>query len=232
MFDSFLPLPLDMAKSMGDWLRIELTYTSNAIEWNTLTWKETALVVEDWITPWGKAVIEILEAQNHDKALSFLLELWEKRKVSTITQYDILALHALILGSINPGNAGIYRNQNVRIAWSQTILPNYMKVPLLMDELEAWLQSTIDDPLLIACELHYRFVRIHPFVDWNGRTGRLLFNLILLISWFPLSFIETKERAIYIDSLETYDAHLDSTSYYEIMLQSVERSLDLYLDLF
>ena len=227
--DKFQPLPKDLVKNMWDWLRIELTYTSNAIEGNTLTRQETALVVEDWITPAGKTVVEIMEARNHNKALTFIMELAEKRTIGKITQSDILDIHNLILTGIQTENAGVYRNQNVRITGSQTILPNYMKVPDLMEEMEQWLHSTNDNLLMIAADLHYKFVRIHPFIDWNGRTWRLLFNLILLIGWYPLSFIETKERSKYINSLEALDNHGDTYPYYEVMLKSVERSLDLYL---
>ncbi len=228
--ETFQPLPKDMAKNMGDWLRVELTYTSNAIEGNTLTRKETALVVEEGITPSGKKVIEILEAQNHNTALSFIMKLAEKRKLQTIIQQDILDIHTIILTGIQTDNAGRYRTQNVRIAGSNTVLPNYIKVPHLMDELEKWILSHTKVPLLFACDLHYKFVRIHPFIDGNGRTARLLFNLVLLISGYPLSFIATKERWDYLDSLEVVDNHWDTTQYYEIMLKSVERSLDLYLD--
>jgi len=228
--DKFAPLPPDMAKNMGDWLRIELTYTSNAIEWNTLTRQETALVVEEGITPAGKSVVEILEAQNHNKALTFIMELAKQRTIAEVSQNDILDIHRIILTSIQTENAGVYRSQNVRITWSETILPNYMKVPDHMNELENWLHNTNDSLLMVACDLHYKFVRIHPFIDWNGRTWRLLFNLILLIGWYPLAFIETKERGKYISSLEVFDNHKDTFPYYEIMLKSVERSLDLYLD--
>ncbi len=228
--DTFQPLPVDMIKSMWDWLRVELTYTSNAIEGNTLTRKETAIILEDGISPAGKKIVEILEAQNHNKALTFIIDLAKKRTTTTISQQDILNIHNIILTNIQTENAGTYRNQNVRISGSSTILPNYMKVPELMNDLEHWVQHYNENPLLLACDLHYKFVRIHPFVDGNGRTGRLLFNLVLLMSWYPLSFIATQERNKYLESLETLDKHWDATTYYQVMLQSVERSLDLYLD--
>lgn len=215
---------------MGDWLRVELTYTSNAIEGNTLTRKETALVIEEWISPSGKKVIEIMEVRNHNNALSFIMKLAKKKTVNQISQTDIFHIHTIILAGIWDENAGIYRNQNVRIAGSNTVLPNYIKVPQFMDNLENWIKNYSGSPLLLACELHYKFVRIHPFVDGNWRTGRLLFNLVLLMSGYPLAFIATNERWKYLDSLEILDTYWDNLSYYQVMLQSVERSLDLYLN--
>lgn len=227
--NSYKPLDKGFIKNMWDWLRIELTYTSNAIEWNTLSRRETALIVEEGISPWWKTVVEILEAKNHHKALDYVFELSEKRKINEITQRDILDIHNTILDGIDNSNAGSYRNHNVRVSGSATIFPNHMKVSDLMDDLEHWLQSNSDDIVKIAADLHYKFVRIHPFADGNGRTARLLFNLVLLIGGYQLSFIEKKERTKYVKSLETVDSVEEYDDYYEIMFHSVERSLDLYL---
>ena len=134
--DDYQPLDKALINNMGDWLRVELTYTSNAIEWNTLSRRETALVVEDGIVPAGKTVIEILEAKNHHKALDYVFELAQKRTIHTITQTDILDIHRIILDGIDDRNAGMYRTHNVRVSGSDTIFPNHMKVADLMDELE------------------------------------------------------------------------------------------------
>lgn len=224
------PLDKGFIKNMGDWLRVELTYTSNAIEGNTLSRRETALIVEEGISPWWKTVVEILEAKNHHKALDYVFELAKKRKVDEITQRDILDIHSIILDGIDDSNAGSYRNHNVRVSGSSTIFPNHMKVSDLMDELEQWLKNNTDDIVKIAADLHYKFVRIHPFADGNGRTARLLFNLVLLIGGYQLSFIETKERTRYVKSLETVDTTEQYDDYYKVMFHSVERSLDLYLN--
>jgi Fic family protein len=195
-----------------------------------LTKQETAIVVREQLSVAGKSINEILEAKNHDTALSYVFSLAKKLPIHKISQSHILHIHELILSGIDDSSAGTYRQVPVRIAGSRTILPNYFKVPKLMDELEHWLHTTKIDPLNIACELHYRLVSIHPFVDGNGRTARLLFNLILLIAGYPASYIAKEQRASYLSVLEKAQTTGDKKAYEKLMLASVERSLDLYLD--
>jgi len=228
--DQLKPFPVDLIKNLNAWLRIELTYTSNAIEWNTLTRQETNLVVNEWLSVSGKLFIELLEAKNHDTVLSVILEFAQKLSIKKISQQHILYIHQQILKGINDINAGVYRSVPVRIIGSQTILPNYLKVPDLMDDLEQRLSTTKEDPLIIAIELHYRLVSIHPFIDGNGRTARLLFDLVLLIAWYPLAFVPVTERARYISSLEQAQTGWPKTTYQEFMLWCIESSLDLYLN--
>lgn len=221
--------PVALKTNLADRLRIELTYNSNAIEGNTLTKQETAIVVREQLSVAGKSVREILEARNHDEALSYILALAKHIKIHDIRQSHILHIHELILSGIDDSSAGTYRQVPVRIAGSRTILPNYLKVPHLMDKLEHRLKTSKGDPIHIACDLHYQLVSIHPFVDGNGRTARLLFNLILLIAGYPASYIAKTERAVYLSALEKAQTTGAMDKYYEIMYASIERSLDMYL---
>src|SRR3989338_8364235 len=168
--DAYKPLPVEVIKNLDDWFRIELTYTSNVIEGNTLTRQETALVVEEGITVQGKSLQEHLEAINHAKAFDFIQKELMGKNRTGITQQDILEIHRTILHKIDDTNAGRYRMVAVRLRGSQTILPNPLKVPELMDEFIQWLhQSNSNHPVKIAAEAHYKLVTIHPFVDGNGR---------------------------------------------------------------
>lgn len=213
-------------KNILEFWRIKLTYNSNSIEWNTLSELETKLVVEDWISIWNKKVIEIFEAKNHAKALDYILKLSEKIKTNEIDEKIILNIHEKILQWINDENAWKFRNCRVRIAGSQVILPNYVKVPDLMFKLENWIKNNNDDLIKFACDLHFKFVSIHPFVDWNWRTARLLFNLVLLIKWFPIISIRVSNREKYLKSIEKAQLTWNLQDYYEVMENEIIASLD------
>lgn len=228
--DKLRPLPPAVLANLDDWFRVELTYTSNALEGNTLSRAETALVVEKGITIEGKTLKEHLEAINHAQALDFVKELTRKNR-SQITQKTILEIHKLILTRIDDLNAGRYRNVPVRIAGSRVVLPNAMKVPKLMDEFEAWLHEKSSlHPATLAAEAHYRLVTIHPFTDGNGRAGRLLMNLLLIQEGYPPAIIRRRDRQRYIDAIE--QAQLDGTmdDFLAIIFEAAQRSLDIYLE--
>ena len=139
--DSYRPLPDTIVRNLDDWFRVELTYTSNAIEGNTLTRRETALVVEKGLTIGGKSLIEHLEATNHAHALDWVKE-QIKRKPQAVTEKDILLIHDIILKGIDDQNAGRYRNVPVRISGSVVVLPNPRKIPDLMEKFLEWLKNS------------------------------------------------------------------------------------------
>jgi Fic family protein len=229
ILDSARPLSKDLVLNLEDWFRIELTYTSNAIEGNTLTRQETALVVEKGLTVGGKSLSEHLEATNHAQALD-----WVKTQINKnsklINENDILNIHNIILKGINDAIAGHYRNVSVRISGSTVILPNPKKVPKLMEEFILWLQNSNNlHPIELAAEAHYRLVTIHPFVDGNGRTARLLMNMILLMKGYPTAIIRKRDKLSYIKSLETAQLGGSKSNYMKLIAKAVERSLDIYL---
>lgn len=228
--DGFRPLPPDLVKNLEDWFRVELTYTSNAIEGNTLSRSETALVVEKGITVSGKTLTEHLEAINHAEALDFIKELVGKKR-EDITERDVLDIHSLILSKIDDSNAGRYRNVAVRIAGVPVVLPNPLKVPKLMKDFYKWLHSNNrDHPVKIAADAHLQFVTIHPFADGNGRTARLLLNLLLLQKGYPPALIRKEERKVYIDSISKAQLEGDNDIYYKVIYKAVNRSFDIYLE--
>lgn len=229
LFDAKKPLSKTVVSNMNDWFKVELTYTSNAIEGNTLSRQETALVVEKGITVEGKTVQEHLEAINHAKAFDFIQTLTHKSH-KEITEQETLDIHRIILKGIDDASAGRYRTIGVRIAGSTAILPNPMKVPELMKDFIVWLHTATGDVVDIAAEAHFKFVCIHPFVDGNGRTARLLMNLILIQAGFPPAIIRKEDRIHYINSIEHAQLTKDASVFRKIIYHAVLRSLDLYLE--
>ena len=227
--DQHRPLPDALMRNLEDWFRVELTYTSNAIEGNTLTRRETAMVVEKGITVGGKTLIEHLEATNHARALDWVRD-QVKRKPHDLIEKDILQIHDIILKGISDEGAGHYRSVAVRISGSTVILPNPLKVPDLMDDFITWLKQTDKlHPVELAAEAHYRLVTIHPFVDGNGRTARLLMNLILLMTGYPAAIIRKRDRLAYIGALEKAQLGGSKEDYLKIISSAVDRSLNIYL---
>ncbi len=228
--DRYRPLPTALVRNLEEWFCVELTYTSNAIEGNTLTRHETALVIEKGLTVGGKSLKEHLEATNHAKAFDWILTLLQK-KISFLTEQDILYLHSLILKGIDDPYAGAYRTVSVRISGSRVVLPNPHKVPELMATLLNWLQTAHSlHPVERAAEAHYRLVTIHPFVDGNGRTARLLMNLLLMMTGYPSAIIRKQDRLAYINSLEKAQLGGSKEDYLKLIFKAVDRSLNIYLE--
>lgn len=228
--DHFRPLPSVLVKNLEEWFLIELTYTSNALEGNTLTRKETAAVVEKGLTIGGKSLIEHLEATNHAKALTDIMALAES-KTSTLSENDILTIHNTILRGIDDENAGHYRSIPVRISGSPVVLPNPKRVPDHMQSFIADITAEKDKhPVELAAQAHYQLVTIHPFVDGNGRTARLLMNLILLQHGYPPALIRKRDRLKYISALEKAQLGGSIADYHKVIFDAANRSLDIYLN--
>ncbi len=228
--DNFRPLAPALVRNLEDWFRVELTFTSNAIEGNTLTRRETAVVIEKGLTVGGKSLQEHLEATNHAEALDFIHKLI-KKKPADLRATEILTIHSIILKSIDDENAGHIRSIPVRISGSPVIMPNHRKVPDLMLEFYTWLTSKHGmHPVEFAGEAHYRLVSIHPFVDGNGRTARLLMNLLLMMYGYPPAIIRKSDRLAYISALEKAQLGGSKTDYEKIIARAAHRSLDIYLE--
>lgn len=228
--DAFRPLPPELVKNLEEWFKVELTYTSNAIEGNTLTRAETALVVEKGITVQGKSLKEHLEATNHAEALDYIKTLVNKKR-QELTENDILDIHKAILQKIEEDHAGRYRTQHARLTGSETILPNPVRIPDLMKTFIKWLTGTnLDHPVEIAADAHFRLVSIHPFSDGNGRTSRLLMNLLLMQEGYPPAIIRKEERLEYVNALEKGQVANGIDDFYNLIYEAVDRSLDIYLE--
>ncbi len=219
----------ELLRGIFQWLRTELAYTSNNIEGNTLTREETMLTVEEGITSGSKPLKDYLEARNHAEAFDYVLSLMD---VEDIHYEDvILKIHTIILNGINDENKGCYRNVHVRISGSNAVLPNPVKVPYLMEEFAKKLDFQADD-VLKALEAHYKLVEIHPFIDGNGRTARLLMNLILLRARVLPMIIAPRERKRYLAAINRRNTHGKLLHYYKYMLGLLGKSQDMYSKMF
>lgn len=228
MIDSSRPLSAHVSKQLKDKLTIELTYNSNAIEGNSLTLSETKVVLENGITIKGKPLKDHLEAINHKHAIDYIEELVSKE--SELSEYDIKSLHYLILTGIDEENAGKYRNLNVYISGAKHIPPNYLNVPLEMQILIAKYQKWKElHPVVRACYLHGEFVKIHPFIDGNGRTARLLLNFELIKSGYPPVIIKNESRTEYYNALDEACTTNDYTKFIQMIVDLISEAEDTYL---
>lgn len=219
----------NLVKKLEDWFCIELTHTSNALGGNTLTRRETALIVEESLTVGGKSFIDHLEVNNHVHAIEWVRELAQNASALP-SEKQLLELHSLVLRGIDDQNAGCYRNVSANISDTITTLPHPSKVPELMTQFIISLRSYTDlHPVQLAAEAHYRLLNIHPFSDGNGRTARLLMNLILISHGYPPAIISKREKTSYINSLEKAQLGGSLDDYLKIISKAVSRSLDIYL---
>lgn len=230
ILDSKRPLPKETLKSLEENFKLEWTYNSNAIEGNTLTLKETKVVLEG-ITIGGKTIREHLEAINHKEAIEFLEELINDN--SELSEMDIKNIHALVLKGIDNENAGRYRTENVIISGASHIPPESVIVAELMEKLiyryDEWKERY--HPIIVTALLHAEFVKIHPFIDGNGRTARLLMNFEAMKNGYPPIIIRTEQRHSYYDALDKGAMTGNYTDFVKMVTKQAEEMLDLYLKL-
>ncbi|WP_129600364.1 Fic family protein [Anaerophilus nitritogenes] len=230
LLDNNRPFPEYTVKSIRENLLLEWTYNSNAIEGNTLTLMETKVVLEG-ITVGGKTLREHLEVINHKEAILYVEEIVQNKEA--LTEWQIKNIHRLVLKRISDKYAGTYRNQDVIISGAVHIPPNFLTVPKKMNKLINWYETDAQKlhPIERAAYLHGVFVGIHPFVDGNGRTARLLLNLELMKNGYPPTIIRNEKRIDYYTSLDKAHTTNEYTDFVQLVAQEVERSLDIYLKL-
>lgn len=224
------PLPQSALKKIQDHFRIEMTYNSNAIEGNSLTLKETFLVINEGITVKGKPLKDHLEARDHYLTLNYLYDLVENGKHHTMSEHLIRSMHQLIMQETDKEWAGVYRNANVIISGADYIPPDALEVAHKMKQLIDWVKGNKSNLHIIelAALLHHKLVFIHPFFDGNRRTSRIIMNLLLMQYGFPLVIILKNDRKKYYNVLSQADK-INYKPLVQFIAQSVERSLDLYL---
>lgn len=227
--DSKRPIPKETLRSLEDSINLEWTYNSNGIEGNTLTLRETQVVLEG-ITVGGKSIKEHLEAINHEKAILYLNDL--VKEDNPITEWNIKGIHQLVLKDIDDENAGRYRRENVTIKGATHIPPDYLKVPELMEKLVLNYENWNDfHPIIQAALLHGELVKIHPFIDGNGRTSRLLMNLDLMNHGYNPVIIKKEDRLEYYEALDKAHTTSDYTDFIKLITKLEIEMLKKYLTL-
>lgn len=225
--DSFRPLSFDILKQLQEYYKIGLTYTSNALEGNTLDLAETKVVIEDGLTINGKPMKDHLETLGHADAFNELLEL---AKSDSITEENIKCLHKLFYTKIDSQNAGCYRKNAVIVTGADINFP-------LPKELNKEMQNFVESlpelkeklhPVEYAAMVHALFVNIHPFIDGNGRVARLLMNLALLQTGYNITVIPPVVRADYIRALQDSN-HKNFTPFVNFISEMVLEAQKEYL---
>ena len=229
---NFLRQNLDNA-TIKEALKVEFLYESNRIEGNTLTLRETQLVINEGMTISGKSMREHLEAINHKEAILFIEDLVTQKM--ELSEYVLKQIHGIVLYGIDRENAGVYRKLPVAIAGSKHLPPQPYLLQDLMEDYFRFYELHRNDlhPVILAAEMHERLVSIHPFIDGNGRTSRLIMNLILLQHGFPLAIIggDYESRMAYYDALEKVQTEDDKQSFILLIAEKVLSGLDRYINI-
>jgi len=232
--DSFRPLTPAEAKSLSDAFDLEYTYESNRIEGNSLTLAETQVVLERGVTVAGKPLIHHLEAINHRDALLLVKRLVDEK--TPLTPSVLLEINRIILkGSVYEDKSGRFRTEPVRIKGSRHVPPNYMVVPDRMNELyqdfQKW-QADGRHPVQIAADLHFHLVRIHPFVDGNGRSARLMMSFWLLQNGYTIANLkgDDSDRIHYYNALETASVDGNLEPFHALIYEREKASLIWHLE--
>ncbi len=214
-------------------LELEYTFESNRIEGNTLTLRETDLVINEGLTISGKSMREHLEAINHVEAVAYIKQLIERN--FSFNERELLSVHNLILRGIIPEDAGRYRKVQVMIKGSSHMPPQPFLVQKQMEDYFLWMEENKNKlhPVILAAEMHERLVTIHPFIDGNGRTSRLIMNLILLQNGYVIANIkgDYETRIKYYQSLETAQTSGNKEDFILLVAQIEKECMQRYLDI-
>lgn len=231
--DSFRPLNANQLTKLLEAWDTEYTYESNRIEGNTLTLQETHLVIARGMTIKGKKLDEHLEARNHQEAIYYIRELAEKNTV--LSEHLVNSIHSIVLGGIRPREAGVYRKQDVTITGAKHTPPPTYLVKKLMEDIFIWYNENKDTlhPVLLASDMHEKIVTVHPWIDGNGRTCRLVMNLILLQHGYPIARIagDDEARLDYYNDLEIAQIENNSESFQKLVASYVRKSLFEFLSM-
>ncbi|KMK74439.1 Fic family protein [Alkalihalobacillus pseudalcaliphilus] len=231
--DHYRPLPPEVVKNLKAFYLVDWTYHSNAIEGNTLSLLETKVVIEKGLTIGGKKLEEHFEVMNHTEAIHFIEE--QVQNQTPLTERTVKDVHHLILKNIDDRNAGRYRSVNVRISGSEHTPPHFLQLDEEMRKLLSWYDSNKTElhPVQLAALFHFKFVYIHPFSDGNGRTARLLMNLILMGHGYPPAIVkaEDNQRLEYYNTLELASVQNQLVPFIELIAECVKDSLHNYISM-
>jgi len=217
------PFEGDTLRQLRAYYRIGLTWTSNALEGNSLTEMETKVLLEDGLTVGGKPLRDILEAIGHSHAYDYMFELLDQRR---ITVEDILTLHRLFYKLIDEPRAGLWRDVNIIVTGSDYEFPAPAELDGLVADLGRWMEAERErmHPARYAAMLHLKFVTIHPFIDGNGRVARLLMNASLVQDGYMLAVVPPILRADYLVAIRRHQQSGDAGPFCDFIAERILES--------
>jgi len=229
ILDKARPLPSASVRSLMEDFHLRYIHETTALEGNTLTLHETEAVLEYGITVHGKSLRDHLEVIDARNALDFFAEAIKNKEPAS--EKIIMQFHRMLMKGTLQEEAGFYRRIPVYIKGATHVPPNWRKVPELMAEFESWLKKATDvHPIGLAAQAHIRVARIHPFVDGNGRTCRLLVNYILMQHGYPPALYTAGNRDAYMQALEDVERG-NEEPFIRITAEATEWMLDRYLNM-
>ncbi|MCC5924125.1 MAG: Fic family protein [Crocinitomicaceae bacterium] len=227
------PLEAIQLEKMRDYFHTAYTFESNRIEGNTLTLSETHLVINEGVTIGGKSMREHLEVINHQEAIALILELVQQK--IHLNAYYLKQIHSIVLNGIDKRNAGVYRSVPVRISGSEHVPPEPYLIEKLMEDYFLFYETQKDQlhPVVLAAEMHERLVTIHPFIDGNGRTSRLIMNLILLQNGYTIVNLkgDFEQKLKYFRALEAVQVNHEKEDFHQLIATHALQSLDEHIQL-
>lgn len=221
--DAARPFEGETLKELRDYYKIGLTWSSNALEGNTLTISETKVVLEDGLTVGGKPLRDIYETTGHGAAYDFMFSLMGRKEISV---EEIGTIHRLFYQQVDAGQAGQWRSRSVIVTGTDYVFPAPEEIEGLMEQLPTWIAAERDKlhPVEFAALLHLRLVSIHPFIDGNGRTSRLIMNLALFQDGYQPAVIPPICRADYLATIRRYQRKGDSKPFIDFIAERVLES--------
>lgn len=221
--DNVRPFEGDTLKQLRDYYRIGLTWSSNALEGNSLTETETKVLIEDGLTVGGKPLRDTFETLGHAAAYDYMFSLLNNQSISVD---DIKRLHYLFYKAIDEEFAGVWRNRNVIVTGTDFKFPVHGKVDKLISDLVLWSDTARKalHPVRFAALFHLRFVTIHPFVDGNGRVARLLMNAALIQDGYLLAIVPPILRTEYLSAIRAYQLRDDEQPFCDFIADRVLES--------
>lgn len=212
-----------MLEQLKKYYKIGLTYSSNALEGNTLTMSETKVILEDGFTVGGKPLRDTLETIGHGEAYEHMFSLIDRKE---ITLDDIKCLHKLFYLGIDADHAGVWRDEIIIVSGNDYVFPLPDEIEEKMIDLEQWISEERKrlHPVVFAALLHLKFVTVHPFIDGNGRTARLLMNLALVQDGYQLAVIPPICKAEYNTAIRIYQQKNDPKPFIKFIAERVLES--------
>ena len=221
--DGIRPFEGEYLRQLREYYRIGLTWTSNALEGNSLTEMETKILLEDGLTVGGKPLRDTLEAVGHSLAYDYMFGLLGKRNIAV---EDIKTLHHLFFKSIDDAHAGVWRDINIIVTGTDYGFPSPDELDGLISELGRWIETDRDTmhPIRFAAMLHLRFVTIHPYIDGNGRVARLLMNAAIIQDGYMLAIVPPILRQEYMTGIQDFQRKGNAEPFCDFIAERVLES--------